>query len=75
MTQGLSVPAFLLAIRRFIGRGGLPAIFISDNAKMFKSAPKELKRIIRSEEMVRYLTNNRVTWRFIVDRAPWWGGF
>ena len=25
--------------------------------------------------MVRYLTNNRVTWRFIVDRAPWWGGF
>ena len=77
MTQGLSVPAFLLAIRRFIGRRGLPATFISDNAKTFKSASKELEKIhvTLSEEVVRYLTNNRVTWRFIVDRAPWWGGF
>lgn len=75
LTQGLSVRAFLLAIRRFISRRGLPATFISDNAKTFKSASREVKKITRSEEVLRYLTNNRVTWRFIVDRAPWWGGF
>jgi hypothetical protein len=23
----------------------------------------------------RYLHNNRITWNFIVERAPWWGGF
>ena len=44
MMQGLSVPAFLLAIRRFIGRRGLPATFISDNAKTFKLASKEKTR-------------------------------
>ena len=25
--------------------------------------------------MLRYLATNRVTWKFIADRAPWWGGF
>jgi hypothetical protein len=73
-TLGLSVSAFLLAFRRFVGRG-LPATLISDNAKTFKAASNELKRIIRSEEVLRYLATNRVTWKFIADRAPWWSGF
>ena len=75
LTQGLSVPAFLLAFRRFVSRRGLPATLISDNAKTFKAASNELKRIVRSEEVLRYFATNRVTWKFIVDRAPWWGGF
>ena len=32
-------------------------------------------KLTRSEEVQRYLTNNKVTWKFIVERAPWWGGF
>ena len=75
LTRGLSVPAFLLAFRRFVSRRGLPATLISDNAKTFKSASNELKKVVRSEEVLRYLATNRVTWKFIADRAPWWGGF
>ena len=41
----------------------------------FKSAAKEVKRIVRSEEVNQYLVNNRTTWKFIVEKAPWWGGF
>ena len=47
----------------------------SDNAKTFKAASKEIQKIVRSPEVANYLTNNRVTWKFIVERAPWWGGF
>ena len=75
LTRGLSVPAFLLAFRRFVSRRGLPATLISDNAQTFKSASNELKKVVRSEEVLRYLAINRVTWKFIADRAPWWGGF
>ena len=32
-------------------------------------------KIVGSQEVQRYLTNKRVTWKFIVEKAPWWGGF
>lgn len=73
VSQGLTVAEFL-AIRRFVSRRGLPATLISDNAKTFWSASNK-RKMARSEEVLRYLTNNHVTWRFIVDKAPWWGGF
>lgn len=75
LVRGLDVPTFLLAIRRFVSRRGLPAVFISDNAKTFKGAARELQKIVRSQEVLRYLAGNHVTWKFIVDLAPWWGGF
>ena len=31
--------------------------------------------ISRSSEVQRYLTNQRISGKFIVARAPWWGGF
>ena len=31
--------------------------------------------ILRAREVLVYLSNNRITWSFIVERAPWWGGF
>ena len=67
--------SFLLAFRRFASRRGLPATLISDNAKTFKGSSKEVQKIARSKEVMRYLSNNRVSWKFIVEKAPWWGGF
>ena len=75
LTQTLNVQSFLLAFRRFASRRGLPARLISDNAKTFKSSCKEIRRITRSEEVWRYLTDNRIQWEFIAEKAPWWGGF
>ena len=47
---------------------------LSDNAKTFKGAEKEIKKITRSAGVQRYLTNNGVRWEFIIGRAPWDGG-
>jgi hypothetical protein len=75
LTQGLSVQSFLMAIRRFASRRGLPSMLISENAKTFRSASKEIQALSRSQDVLSRLANNRITWTFIVERATWWGGF
>ena len=75
LTQGLSVQSFLMAFRCFASRRGLPSMLISDNAKTFRSASKEIQALSRSQDVLGHLANNRVTWTFIMERAPWWGGF
>ena len=49
------------ALRRFFTLRSTPELIISDNAKTFRAL---LDHIPRS-----------VTWRFIPEAAPWWGGF
>ena len=75
LTRGMSVDAFILAFRRFVGRRGLPVTLLSDNAKSFKSSSKEIQSICRSPEVFRYLADQRTAWKFIIAKAPWWGGF
>ena len=75
LTRSLGVEDFLMAFRRFVSRWGLPAMLIYDNAKTFKALSKEITKIARSSEVQHYLINNHTTWYFIVERAPWWGGF
>jgi len=75
LTRSLTVEDFLLAFRRFTSRRGVPAVLISDNAKTFKASSREITKIARSAELSHYLTDNRIKWTFIVERAPWWGGF
>ena len=48
---------------------------ISDNAKTFLSTSKHLKKIFQKPELERYLTKNRISWKFITAKAPWQGGF
>ena len=75
LCKGLVVQDFLLAFRRSASQRGLPATITSDNAKTFKSSRKEIRRITRSNEVLRYLVNQRFSWNFIIEWAPWWGGF
>lgn len=75
MTRDLSVQTFLLVFRRFASRLGLLVTLISDNAKTFKSSCKEIRKITRAEEVWRFLTNKRIVSNFIIQRAPWWGGY
>ena len=75
LTPNLTVDSFLLAFRRFTSRRGLPATLMSDNGKTFRGSSKEIVKIARSKEVLRYLAINGVSWRFIVEKAPWWGGF
>ena len=64
-----------MALRRFASRRGLPATIVSDNAKTCKSSSKQVTKIIRSTEVQKFWAGNRISWKFVVERAPWWGGF
>jgi hypothetical protein len=75
LTTSLSVEAFFMAFRRFAARRGLPSTITSDNAKIFKSASKEIQRFTRSSVLRDYMTNHRISWQFIAPKAPWWGGY
>ena len=71
LTCDLGVNSFLQAFRRFWSRRGLPSILISVNTKTFKSGSKEIVKIVKSQEVHSYLSNKRVTWKFIVQKASW----
>ena len=49
------------ALRRFFALRATPELIYSDNAKTFHALLSHLPR--------------NVTWRFIPEAAPWWGGF
>ncbi len=47
---------------------------ISDNAKTYKAAAKEIRKIKRSPRLKEYLERKQVAWKFIIELAPWQGG-
>ena len=61
LTSDLSANSFLLLFRRFVSWRGLPVTLMTDNAKAFKTASKEVGKIARSTEVIDYLSNRRVT--------------
>ena len=66
LTDSLSVPDCLLALRRFSARRGLPSVMYSDNAKTFTSVANKLQN---------YFGLLSPEWKFIAPRSPWWGGW
>ncbi|XP_055906234.1 uncharacterized protein LOC129941590 isoform X1 [Eupeodes corollae] len=77
-TNDLTTESCILAIRRFIARRGAPRIIYSDNATTFKKASSEFKQLSNvrtSERFLGFLSDAQIRWKFIVERAPWWGGF
>ena len=79
MVEDQTTGAFLRAFKRFISRRGIPECVISDNAKTFKAGSQELitlkTQILETADSQRFLANNGIEWKFITERAPWWGGF
>lgn len=64
LTPDQGLPSLILALKRFISRRGHCRLFISDNFSSFKS-----------NELQQFMTSNSINWQFILERAPWWGGF
>lgn len=79
MVPDMSTVAFLNCFRRFIACKGTPCEVICDNATQFKLASKMFdsiwKTILKSEEVQNYCADERINWHFIVELAPWMGGF
>ena len=59
VVPNMTVESTELAFRRFMSRRGEPEFIYSDNAASFR----KMSTIIN------------ISWRFIPERAPWWGGF
>ncbi|XP_047125525.1 uncharacterized protein LOC124807573 [Hydra vulgaris] len=66
LVPDLSAKSFILCLKRFIGRRGIPNLMISDNATCFKNEEVKL-----SEELLLL----EIDWKYIIEAAPWWGGF
>ena len=75
IVQSLGIIDFISAFRRFCARRGLPNTIISDNAKTFKAASKEIRKLLRSPRLKEYFNLKGVAWKFIVELAPFQGGF
>ena len=79
LIQDMTTEEFLLAFKRFIAQRGSPDEVISDNAAHFKLASKTLELIwynlVRSETVQSYVSSSGINWHFIVELAPWMGGF
>ncbi|XP_053392332.1 uncharacterized protein LOC128555011 [Mercenaria mercenaria] len=75
----MSTEAFLNSFRRFIACRGKPREVISDNALHFKLAKHTLEfvwsSVLKSEDVQSYCSSEGISWRFIVEIAPWMGGF
>ena len=74
LVEGVDVESFLCSFRRFCACRGLPVTLLSDNAKTFKSASKEIKKLVRSPTLFDYFTTRKVDCKFIVALSPWMGG-
>ena len=73
--EDLSMVEFLLCLRRFSGTREMPSLIASDNAKTFKAADKFLRKLMKDVEIMRYLDDNGIFWKFNLSRTLWWGGF
>lgn len=79
LMQDMSAYQFLLGFRRFIAQHGKPTKVISDNASQFKLAADTVDKLWRDilleNDVVSYAANEKIQWKFIVELAPWMGGF
>ena len=75
LVESLVVESFIRAFRRFCRRRGLPATIITDNAKAFKSAALEVKKLLLAPRLSEHFKLKGVRWIFIPESAPFQGGF
>ena len=81
LVTDLTTDAFIACLRRFISRRGCPSLIWSDNGTNFVGAAngiKELFVFLKNQEtqdkISSYLTNQNITWKFIPQRSPHFGG-
>ena len=79
LVEDMSTEQFLMCLRRFVSRHGKPTQFISDNATQFKLAKTTIDKawstVLLDPETQNYLATQGIEWKFIIEFAPWTGGF
>ena len=75
LVPDMTTEAFLRNFQRFCARRGVPSLVISDNAKTLKSASRKLSSLFECPDVMNHFTSSKIKWSFILEKAPWWGGF
>ncbi|KHJ77649.1 integrase core domain protein [Oesophagostomum dentatum] len=72
----LSTRSFLLVLKRFVSRRGVPLKIISDNGTNFRLAETILRQNEPSQcsEFSFFLAKHDIQWSFIPPASPWMGG-
>ena len=76
LVEDMTAKSCLDPIRRFVTRCGVPEKIISDNAKTFKRADIELRKLekfMHSADVQDMAGKRNITWQLIPERAAWWG--
>ena len=55
LVESLEVETFIRCFRRFTARRGVPATILSDNAKTFQAASKEIRGLLRSPRLTEHM--------------------
>lgn len=80
LVSDLSTPNFILCLKRFIARRGVPNKIFSDNAKNFQGSCNSLHDVYKFfkgkevSQVYDYLTTQQCQWSFIPPNSPHWGG-
>lgn len=81
LVTDLTSQAFLAALKCFISRRGLPSLIWSDNGTNFVGAAREIKELHQfleqqfvQDDIQCYLSEKKITWKFIPQHAPHFGG-
>lgn len=79
LVENLSTVEFIQCLKRFIARRGKPIEFKSDNASQFKLAKTVINnawyQLLNDTSVQNYIANVGIRWNFIIEEAPWMGGF
>ena len=75
LVPDLTAISFVRCLKRFSARRGVPQIICSDNSKTFRSANKIISSILDRPETQQHCRDMRIQLKFILEKAPWWGGF
>ena len=81
LVTDLTSEAFIACLKRFISRRGLPSLIWSDNGTNFIGAARELKELYQflrqtstQDDVMHYLGDKGITWKFIPQHVPHFGG-
>ena len=75
LCHDLTAVEFQRALKEFIARRGCPNMMVSDNGKTFVSTSKWLSTLKKDEDLISFMAQHHIKWRFNLSRSPWWGGF
>ena len=74
LLDNMETTTFLQALRRLAARRGHPTTIVSDNAKTFKAAASELRRLLKAVNWPAVIDENTrhgTKWIFATEKAPW----